>query len=612
MTVIVSVLIGVVGTRLPSANATGSNNLFVVAGNGGAPFPPSSSGTSSLSVGLGRPGGIGTDGNGNLFVADTQNNEVDVVVEGSASQYMINGASSPAVGNTYILAGGGVSIPSTSGLPATSVALNGPSAVTVDTSGNSLIADTADNEIDVVAESASNPGYLISGSWIRGDLYVVGGGGLGGIPTTGGVVATSATLNTPSGVGLTPSGNVIVADTSNNEIDLLEISHSTPESGRTAGEIYVVAGGGSNGAPSAVGAAATGVQLNTPSGVAVDPSGNVAISDKSHNAVDVLAEGLADPGFGIGPSWIVGDIYRIVGGGAISPTSTGVSASQAALNGPQGVNFDKVENLIFADVFHHTVDVVAYSLANPGYVLGASTSWSIGNVYVIAGPTGPSGATSAGTVANNTHFFAPIGVTNTSSGAVGIVDQGSFLLSTLSLSPPVPTTTTTSPSTTTTTLTTLAPAPVPPTDTASNTPTTTTSSSSTSSVQNTSAPQKPLITFTGGNRRVVARGFDMKVHCSRSVCRGVINITERHPVTKKGQHGSVTVIEVSVVARSGYQIAFGKVATIHVPLTSFGRRTTSSLKRSGIALVASVTVVGGTSINPHFRVLPPRPRPVHH
>ena len=42
-------------------------------------------------------------------------------------------------------------------------------------------ADTGDDEVEVLAVSTQNPGYVLgaSASWVRGDLYVIAGLGKG-------------------------------------------------------------------------------------------------------------------------------------------------------------------------------------------------------------------------------------------------------------------------------------------------------------------------------------------------------------------------------------------------------------------------------------------------
>ena len=422
--------------RGSEAVAGSSSNFYLLAGSGGAPNPPGSTGISSSLVGFASPSGVASDASGNLLVADTSNGEVDLVVRAPAARYMLSGVSSPVVGDTYVLAGGGTSTPSTGGAPATSVGPLLPNAVVTDSSGNVLLAESHQNEIDVVAESATNPGYVITGTWTAGNIYVIAGGGTLP-PTVGGGSATAAALNQPRGVAIDSAGDVIIADTSDNEIDLLALTGAGTGGSRTAGDLYVIAGGGTAGPPTSSGTVATSVQFNQPSGVAVDASGNIAIADSSHNAVDILALSSSDPGYGIGASWVIGRVYRILGGGANVPTTGGVTSEQAELNAPEGIAFDASGDLVVADVNNFVLEVLALEPSNPGYALGTSTTWTEGDIYLVAGG-GLSNVSSTGTVANQSHLYAPIGVAPLPDGSLALIDHSSKLLDRLILAPSMP------------------------------------------------------------------------------------------------------------------------------------------------------------------------------
>ena len=418
------------------AFAGSSSNFDLVAGSGGSPNPPGSTGTSSLLVGFASPSGVVADTSGNLLVADTSNGEVDLVVRGSTARYLVNNVTAPVIGDTYVLAGGGAAAPLTSGTPATSVGGLLPGAVAQDASGNVLIADISNSEVDVVAESALNPGYAITGAWTVGDLYVLAGGGAIS-PTVGGGVATSAVLNQPRGIAIDGAGDLIIADTSDNEVDLLALAGTGSGGSRTPGDLYVIAGGGTAGAPTASGLVATTAQLNQPNGVAVDVHGNIAVADTSHNAVDILAMSASDPGYGIGSSWSSGNVYRMLGGGASVAGTGGVSAALSKLSAPQGVTFDATGDLIVADTNHSVVEVLAIAGEDPGYALGGSGAWTTGDLYVIAGD-GLSNVSSSGTVANQSLLYAPIGVAVLPDGSLSVIDQSSTLLDRLILSPSIP------------------------------------------------------------------------------------------------------------------------------------------------------------------------------
>ncbi len=588
-TIVTSVVTGLavlVSYGVTPATAS-SNNFTVVAGTGGAPYVPGPAGTAALSVGFARPSGIGSDPDGNLLIADSNNNEIDLEALTATTKYDISGVTTAQVGDIYVLAGGGTNAPSVSGFPGNSIALNDPSAAVIDNSGNVLIADTHNNEIEVLAESVSNPGYVISGSWIRGDLYVIAGGGTNAT-TVGGTVATSASLNGPLAIAVTPNGNVVVADSANNEVDLLAVSGG----GRTLGDLYVIAGGGASGAPSTTGLTATQSTLNFPNGLAVDSQGNVAIADSNHNAVDLLAESVADPGFGIGSSWNVGNIYRIVGGGGIAPSPSGNLATASALNAPQGIAFDANENLVIADVFHHEVEVDAVSSTDTAYSLASSTTWAPGDLYVIAGG-GSTAPSASGSVALQTHLFSPIGVTTESSGSVEIVDQGSYLVEQLGAS--ISSGVTTSTSGVGTSTTTLSGTVTSSTLSAIATSNVTTSIAFTT--QNSLGPVPPKVTLLGRTRSISVRYVSIEARCRLSMCRGVVSVDARESESKKIGAATETVIKIVVVARSAYSLKAGRTSTLHVSWTKLGPSFFNSLPVSGESVLVTATVRGGKPAN---------------
>jgi DNA-binding beta-propeller fold protein YncE len=98
-------------------------------------------------------------------------------------------------------------------------------AVAVDTAGNIAMADTFGNVIWVVAAAT---GTFYGQAMTAGDIYVVAGNTTSnlveppGPPGTDGLgdglPATQARFRYPSGVAITPSGDLLVADSGNNRI----------------------------------------------------------------------------------------------------------------------------------------------------------------------------------------------------------------------------------------------------------------------------------------------------------------------------------------------------------------------------------------------------------
>src|ERR1035441_8497676 len=114
----------------------------------------------------------------------------------------------------------------------------------------------------VIAQSGG--GYLIA---------TVAGSGTQGFSGDGGS-ATAAQLLIPAGVAVDASGIVFVADTGNSRIRKVSAS----------GIITTVAGTDSRGF-SGAGGPATVARLDSPYGVAVDPSGNLFIADTNNQSI---------------------------------------------------------------------------------------------------------------------------------------------------------------------------------------------------------------------------------------------------------------------------------------------------------------------------------------
>lgn len=85
-------------------------------------------------------------------------------------------------------------------------------------------------------------------------IYTIAGNGTGAFGGDGGT-ASSAQMNNPSGVSVDASGNVYVADRTNNRIRFIAQKAGTfLGEPRTANYIYTIAGGGAGGYGAGMGA----------------------------------------------------------------------------------------------------------------------------------------------------------------------------------------------------------------------------------------------------------------------------------------------------------------------------------------------------------------------
>jgi sugar lactone lactonase YvrE len=223
------------------------------------------------------------------------------------------------------------------GGPATNAFLFGPSDVLVDSSGNLYFSDTVNNRIRQVVLSTA----IIN--------TVAGNGSAGYFGDGASATAIGAELYSPTGITFDGSGDLYIADTGNAVIREVLTPLVPFGIGSGAGIISTVAGDNTLGfgffgdlGP------ATAAQLSNPTGVAVDPAGNIYIADPDNNVVRVVCANqtpIACQGVA------AGDINTFAGNqptGA-SYTGDGGPATKALLNDPVAVLLDTAGNLYISD-----------------------------------------------------------------------------------------------------------------------------------------------------------------------------------------------------------------------------------------------------------------------
>jgi len=430
--------------------AFAQNAVTTLAGGGPASI-------AAKSASIGHPMGVASDKMGNLFIADGAFNRIYKVA---------------ATGTLTVVAGNGSSGYSGDGGPAASAELNAPQGVAVDASGNVYIADTGNElirvvdgktgiiqspDIPILVEGASSAIFADS----SGNLYVVNTRGcqvfeiyagwsnsrlvagstsaLTGCGYSGdGGLATNAGILNPRGVFVDGSGNVFIADTGNSVI---------PEVFAKTGIIQTVAGTGLPGYSGHSGAA-TSAELNSPTDVWVDGSGNLFIADTGNNVIRKVAGGKISTVAGNGKAGYKGDgslalnaalnspsallldssgniyvadelnsvirevlassktIQTVAGNGQQSDSGDSGAATAAQLNGPAGASADASDNIYFADQYNNVVrEVVA----------------ATGKIKTVAG-TGAAGFSGDGGLAARAQLSAPAGVFVDSAGNLFIAD----------------------------------------------------------------------------------------------------------------------------------------------------------------------------------------------
>jgi secreted PhoX family phosphatase len=379
-----------------------AGDIYTIAGDGHHGF--SGDGGPATEARLNGPQGVGSDAAGNLLIADTGNHRLRVVAASTGTFY----GQSMTAGDIYTIAGNGTGGHSGDGGLATRAEFNTPGDVVVDATGNLVIADERNNRIRVVAATT---GTFYGKPMKAKHIYTVAGGGTGALGDGG--PATRARLSSPQGVAVDPAGNLLIADTNGQRIQVVAASTGTfYGQAMTAGDIYTIAGNGTHGF-SGDGGTATSAELNSPDSVAVGTAGNVLIADTGNDRVRVVA---ASNGTFYGQAMTAGDIYTIAGNGTHGFSGDGGPGASAELNLPQGMATDAGGNLLFADRGNGRVRVVA---ASTGTFYGQAMT--AGHIYTVAGG-GTSGLGDGGPATKAE--IGPGGVAVDAAGNLVIADSG--------------------------------------------------------------------------------------------------------------------------------------------------------------------------------------------
>jgi RHS repeat-associated protein len=315
------------------------------------------------------PVGSSADSSGDLVIADSCANMIDYVPATSGTYF----GQAMTAGDIYTIAGDGTAGSSGDNGAATSAELNGPSGVAIAPSGAIAIADTSNNRTRFVPATS---GTYFGRSMTAGDIYTIAGNGTAGyLGDTG--AATSAELSGPQSVTFDASGDLAVADTSNNVIRFVPVSTGS-YFGRSmaADDIYTIAGNGTAGY-SGNGAAATSAELSAPYAVAFDAAGDLAIADSRNNVVRFVP---VSSGSNYGQSMSADDIYTVAGTGTYGDSGNGTAATSAPLGDPVGIAVDAAGDLFIASDWAADVRVVA---AGSGNLAGQSVTAD--DIYLIAG-----------------------------------------------------------------------------------------------------------------------------------------------------------------------------------------------------------------------------------
>jgi hypothetical protein len=318
---------------------------------------------------LRSPAGVVSDSSGNVYITDTGNSAIRKVTT--------NGIITTAVGCLVLPCGDRVL--------ADSARLYGPSQTAFDSHGNMYIVEAGNNGNDIrVVNNQATPITFFTGQPFQitvqpGDiLTIIGTVACTILPCGDGGPAPNAQLNQPEGLFLDASGNIYIADTTDNAIRVVN-TQSTAISFYSGvitvqpGNIATIAGtldisptGDCTTPTNACGdtGPATSAQLNLPTGVALDGAGDIYIADAGDNRVRVVS----------GSSGVINK-FAGTGTPCQSNCGDGGPAVDAFLDGPEGVFVDYAGNVFIADTYDYsirevkggTINAVVDSSQTPGF-----------------------------------------------------------------------------------------------------------------------------------------------------------------------------------------------------------------------------------------------------
>ena len=405
---------GVAADTAGNVYFTGLNCLFKLSANGvlsrvagNARAGYSGDGGPAASAQLNAPLGVAVDTSGNLYIADLQNSRIrEVSAAGTITTVAGNGSlgysgdggpagsarldypyfvAADSAGNLYIadwgnsvvrkvsaggtittIAGNGSTGYSGDGGPAVNAQLSDPTGVATDNSGNLYIADSGNTVVRKVSAA--------------GIITTIAGNGSSGYSGDGGP-ASDAQIANPYGIAVDAGGNLYIADGGNSVVRKVS----------AAGIITTIAGNGSSGY-SGDGGAGASAQLDLPSSVALDASGNLYIADSYNYRIRKVSA--------------AGIITTLAGNGSNNYSGDGGVAASAQLSEPEGVAVDAAGNLYIADTANQRVRKV-----------------SVGGVITTVAGTGSAGYSGDGGPANSAQLHNPTGIAIDARGNLYIADE---------------------------------------------------------------------------------------------------------------------------------------------------------------------------------------------
>ena len=250
--------------------------------------------TKATNAAFNGPTGLCLDANGNLYIADNNNNQIRMI----------------SAGNVTTVAGSD-SIGAVDGIGPKAYFF-GPMGVVCDAGGNLFVTDAGNNLIRKVVPSTGQV------STVAGNIN----------PGFSNGALLSARFNSPGGIAIDGSGNLYVADLLNNMIREINL-----------GSQQVTTIAGNNDTTTDRNGPDSTALFYYPTSVATDALGNIYVAEYVTNVIrKISANGIVSTFAGSGKAGLI--------------DSTGTAAE---FNGPSGLAIDKAGNLYVADTYNNAI-----------------------------------------------------------------------------------------------------------------------------------------------------------------------------------------------------------------------------------------------------------------
>ena len=250
-----------------------------------------------------EPGGVTVDGTGNVYVADTLNLEIRKITPAGIVTTL-------AGQNNWSYSGGADGI-------GADARFYYPNGVAADKFGNLFVADTYDHAIRQISQS----GFV---NTLAGTLSWFNWGSTDG-------TGSAARFRYPDRVAVDGAGNLFVTDSGNNTIRKITPGGVVTTLAGTAGLTGTADGTGGN------------AQFSDPTGVAVDSSGNIYVTDTNTSVIRKVTQ--------------AGVVTTLAGMAGVTGAADG-TGSTARFNHPQDVAADGAGNLYVADSGNNTIRMI--------------------------------------------------------------------------------------------------------------------------------------------------------------------------------------------------------------------------------------------------------------